>query len=91
MLDWGFKNISLIFQKKKKARVKLVNSDVLSVRACKQDVICATNFSYWHFTERSLLSQYFKSVRQSLNPDGALILDFYGGLDATKKLHEDPI
>ena len=89
VLDWGFKKHFSHLSKNKKARVRLVNSDVLSVSTCKQDVICATNFSYWHFTERSLLSQYFKSVRQSLNPDGALILDFYGGLDATKKLQEE--
>ena len=89
VLDWGYNKHFLNLSERKKSRIKLINSDVLKIGDGAHDVICATNFSYWYFSERNVLADYFKSVRRSLKNDGMLILDFYGGHDATKKLREE--
>lgn len=89
VLAWGYKKNFSNLSKSKKSRVNLINSDVLSVSTPNQDVICATNFSYWQFSDRSVLGQYFTRVRKCLNHDGIFVLDFYGGHDATKNLKEE--
>lgn len=89
VLDWGYRKHFSNLSQGKKSRVNLINSDVLSINTPNQDVICATNFSYWQFSDRNMLAQYFSRVRQCLNQDGILVLDFYGGHDATKNLKEE--
>lgn len=53
------------------------------------DAVLAMNFSYWVFKERAGLVEYFRTVRESLGPDGVLILDHYGGSDALTETTED--
>ena len=89
VLDWGNKKHFSNLSQRKKSRIKLVRSNVLEINNGEHDVICATNFSYWYFSERNILADYFKNVKRSLKNDGMLVLDFYGGHDATKKLSEE--
>ncbi len=70
------------------ARVDLLKSDVRKVRCEPADIVLAMNFSYWIFTERRVMRQYFRSVRRSLNEDGVLMLDAYGGHDAFRVMRE---
>ncbi len=64
------------------ARVRLLQEDVRRVRAPRADVVAATNFSWWTFKTRDELRGYFAAVRRALRPEGALVLDIYGGPEA---------
>jgi ubiquinone/menaquinone biosynthesis C-methylase UbiE len=65
-------------------RMHYLNQNVLHAKAPKMDVICAFNFSYFIFKERKQLLQYFKSVRKSLNKQGAFFIDIFGGPESQK-------
>ncbi len=71
------------------ARLTLVEGDVRTRRAQRFDVVCAYNFSYWIFTERRALLDYFRGVRGSLVDGGLFTLDAYGGPDAMS-VQEEP-
>lgn len=60
-------------------RVTLFNADVRDVREPKVDIACAFNFSWCLFETRETLRNYFALVRDSLNEDGLMVLDLYGG------------
>ena len=45
----------------------------------KSDVTIALNFSYWVFTTRAQMLEYFRGVRDSLKDEGLFFLDTYGG------------
>jgi hypothetical protein len=65
-------------------RVTLLQRNVLSPGrdASNVDAVLAMNFSYWIFRERSLLCDYFRTVRGSLAKGGIFFLDHYGGYEA---------
>ncbi|NKB76366.1 MAG: hypothetical protein GKR96_04810 [Gammaproteobacteria bacterium] len=46
------------------------------------DVRCAFNFSYWIFTQRKQMLEYFQSAYQDLAKDGVFVLDFHGGAES---------
>ena len=89
VLDWGRKHQVSRLDKQQRARLSLVNDDVLTVKTPRPDVISAMNFSYWLFKERSQLLQYFRRVRSALQDDGIFFLDAYGGYDSHKVLDEE--
>ncbi len=60
-------------------RLSLHEKDVLRAELPPADLVCALNFSYFIFKERKVLGAYFKHVLESLRPDGALLLDCFGG------------
>ena len=66
------------------ARVKLIEGNVLDVGHEKVDVTAAFNFSYFVFTTRADLREYFEKARATLVDEGILILDAYGGADAQR-------
>jgi hypothetical protein len=47
------------------------------------------NFSYWLFTERAELRDYFAAVHRALAADGVFFLDAYGGYDAFREIIEE--
>ncbi len=49
-----------------KARVRLVEENVLDVQTGKVDVVGAFNFSYFIFDTRDLLREYFKKAHAAL-------------------------
>ncbi|MCK9523126.1 MAG: class I SAM-dependent methyltransferase [Proteobacteria bacterium] len=52
------------------------------------DIICAFNFSYSVFKQRTVMRQYFEAVHRALAPDSMFVLDLYGGPDAQFLLTE---
>lgn len=79
VLDWGRDNNIAKLNADQLSRIELINANVLDVETGKYDAIQAFNFSYWIFKQRSVMVQYFKSLRESLVDDGVLFLDFFGG------------
>ncbi|MBX3184982.1 MAG: class I SAM-dependent methyltransferase [Polyangiaceae bacterium] len=71
------------------ARLTLLEDDVRTRRAERFDVVCAYNFSYWIFTDRRALLDYFRSVHGSLAQGGLFTLDAYGGTEAMS-VQEEP-
>jgi len=71
-----------------RARLRLVQEDVLEVAEEKVDCVLATNFSYYIFKERELLRRYFAAALAGLKRGGMLILDAYGGSDAFLAMEE---
>jgi len=69
-------------------RVKLIKGDSLSYKTPKVDSVVAFNFSYWVFKNRKDLISYFKNAYRSLNNNGLLMLDSFGGYEAHQELEE---
>jgi hypothetical protein len=80
-LDWGRTNRVAKLPKAAQARLELLQADVRSVETPRVDIVAAFNFSYFIFKERAELTAYFASLRNSLNDDGILFLDAFGGPD----------
>jgi hypothetical protein len=88
VLDWGRRNRLARLGPGARARVRLVNADVLAVRTPRVDVIGALNFSYWVFRDRAAMRAYFRRAHGALNRGGLLFLDAFGGHDACRELQE---
>jgi cyclopropane fatty-acyl-phospholipid synthase-like methyltransferase len=69
-------------------RIELVTGDVNRVECRPVDIVLAMNFSYWIFTDRDQLRNYFKRVHSGLNESGLFMLDAYGGADAHREMKE---
>lgn len=82
VLEWGRVHNYEKLKPKQKERVEFIQSDVRTVNTPPVDVVLAFNFSYWILQERKDLLAYFRSVRRSLNDDGIMFLDAFGGSEA---------
>ncbi|MBX3127893.1 MAG: class I SAM-dependent methyltransferase [Polyangiaceae bacterium] len=69
-------------------RITLLQADVRAKSARKFDAICAFNFSYWIFTTRDAMRDYFQRVRAGLAPGGIFCLDSYGGWESVEPMYE---
>ena len=69
-------------------RVQLIQADVRRAETPPADVIGAFNFSYWGLRSRAELLDYFRHARESLAPEGCLVLDLFGGADAQVECEE---
>ncbi len=69
-------------------RLELIRADVREVSTPAPDLILALNFSYWLLQERASLRAYFARSRDALAEDGVLLLDAYGGYNASRTLEE---
>jgi len=66
-------------------RVTLLQSDVLKLPKLEHplfDVIAGNNYSHFTFKTESLMEEYLGIVYKSLNKEGILVLDCYGGPEA---------
>ena len=88
VMNWGISRHMGSLNRSQKNRIQFLEEDVIKVRTAPQDVILATNFSYWCFKERRTLLSYFESVRKSLATDGVFFVDCYGGYEAYRLLEE---
>ena len=70
VLDWGRQNRVNRLDAEARARVSLMESDVLTVDTPKVDILSAFNFSYWIFDTRPKMLEYFRRVRETLVDDG---------------------
>jgi len=87
-LEWGRREHVERLSKAAQRRIELIHGDVLTVRTEAVDAVLAMNFSYYLFTTRALLRDYFRAARAALKSDGALFLDAFGGYEAHQELEE---
>ena len=88
VLEWGRRHRLSRLSEVQRARVKLLEDDVLSVETDPVDIIGAFNFSYYIFEDRATLRGYFERCREALVDDGLLFLDAFGGPDAIEVQRE---
>lgn len=67
-----------------RARVRLLNENVLTGHGPKTDLGCALNFSYSVFKTRAQLKRYFEVARRMLVSDGLFVIDAWGGWSTTE-------
>lgn len=80
-LEYGREYHFSKLNEQQKARMIILQKNVISVTTPKSDIISASNFSYWIFKERELLIRYFRKVRDSLKRNGLFFLDIVGGTE----------
>jgi hypothetical protein len=83
-LEWGRKQHVSKLRPEQAARVKLIEGNVLDVGHEKVDVTVAFNFSFFTFDTRAALRRYLEAARETLAPEGLLLLDAYGGADSQR-------
>lgn len=88
VLEWGRANRVGKLPAADQARVRLVESDVLTADTPPVDILIAFNFSYWIFNTRAQLRTYFEKVHASLKDDGVFFLDLFGGSEAHEETKE---
>jgi cyclopropane fatty-acyl-phospholipid synthase-like methyltransferase len=88
-LNWGLRHHVSRLNGEQRKRLTLLCKDVRDVSQPKVDLVAALNFSYFTFKSRDLLRAYFRSVYRSLNEDGILVLDTFGGTDAMDEMDEE--
>ena len=78
-LAYGTKNYLSKLEQSRQGRIQTIEADVLKQQLPSADVVCALNFSYFCFKQRSQMLAYYRSVHESLNENGVFILDCFGG------------
>ncbi|MFQ5789378.1 MAG: class I SAM-dependent methyltransferase [Acidobacteriota bacterium] len=87
-LEWARKhNLSQLTEDQRR-RIRLIEGDVLHVRAPRADLIVALNFSYSVFKSRRVLGAYVRNAYRSLTSNGLLIMDAWGGSQTQELLEE---
>lgn len=81
-LDWARENNIQPLEKDEQSRVTLLHKNVLDVTKPKVDIVAALNFSYFGFYSRQDLHAYFQKARESLGPEGIMVLDIFGGWES---------
>lgn len=88
VLAWGVEHRLGRLNDEQRGRIRVIRSDVIEVDAEPVDVVGAFNFSYFIFQQRELMKKYFRSVYDSLKPDGIFFLDAFGGYEAFEEMKE---
>ncbi len=89
VLQWAKQNTLANLSSNQHKRLVLLESDVKKVAAEPVQIILAMNFSYQIFQNRDSLRDYFIAARSSLDHDGVLFLDAYGGYDSYREITEE--
>lgn len=88
VLQWSREHNIARLKPDQKARVTLLQEDVMAVKTDPVDIVLAMNFSWQIFEERAVLRRYLASVCDSLSDDGILFMDSFGGSDACREIEE---
>ena len=88
VLNWTENNRLSNLDNKTQKRIKVIESDVLTMRPIEVDILSAFNFSYFCFHTRDLLLSYFVRSFNTLTYDGVFFLDLFGGSEAHQELTE---
>ena len=88
VLEWGHSNRILKLEPSDQERVRLVESDVMTAKIPKVDLLAAFNFSYFIFKTRKSLLKYFENAYASLLDDGIFFCDMFGGPEAQEETRE---
>lgn len=78
-IEWGERNFLSKLKSEQKERLTILNKNVLDADLPKSDIIAAQNFSFFLFKKREQLKQYFQNCFNTLNSEGILIADCFGG------------
>ncbi len=81
-LDWAYEHNVSRLEEDEKQRIELIESNVLTVRSPKADLLAALNFSYCVFKTREDVGLYIKNAYRSLKPGGLFVMDAWGGGEA---------
>ena len=87
-LKYGRENNLIHLNSHQQKRVRVIHSNVLKRNIAKADIISALNFSYFIFKDRKDLKRYFLNCLNSLNTNGVLILDCFGGSECLQANEE---
>ncbi len=88
-LKWSYEHNVAALTPEQAKRIKLVQADVRIAEHEKVDVTAAFNFSYFLFKTRTELLDYLVKARSTLQDEGLLFLDLYGGADAQRTMTEN--
>jgi SAM-dependent methyltransferase len=88
VLEWGREHRIGGLDLADRARVRLIESDVLEVETPEVDILVAFNFSYFIFKTRDTMRAYFKRVYDALRDDGVFFCDMFGGPEAQEETKE---
>jgi len=88
VLEWGRKNRLNKLPVADRARVSLIESDVMTVETPPADLLVAFNFSYFIFDTRDKLRSYFECAYRGLKDDGVFFVDLFGGPEAQEETRE---
>lgn len=89
VLEWGRQNNVARLDDAARARVALIEGDVLDVNTPLADIIIAFNFSFFIFQTRERMRAYFEKARRNLKPDGLFFIDCFGGSEAHEEVEEE--
>ena len=88
VLKWSEENRLNKLSKSQRQRITILENDVMEVKSPEVDILTAFNFSYFVFTTRRNLKNYFKKSLEALRIDGIFFLDIFGGPEAHQELDE---
>ncbi len=88
VLEWGRQHRLCKLESEEQARISLIESDVMTVRTPKVDLLAAFNFSYFIFDTRDSLRDYFKRAFAATKDDGVFFCDMFGGPEAQEETKE---
>ncbi len=88
VLEWGRAHRLSRLSSADQARVRLIESDVMTVDAPPVDILAAFNFSYFIFNTRDQLRSYFEKAYAGLKDDGVFFVDMFGGPEAQEETKE---
>ena len=88
VLDWGRRNRIGRLPAADQARVRLIESDVLTVETEPVDIAIAFNFSYFILDTRDKMRSYFQRIRETLKDDGLFFVDLFGGSESLEETKE---
>lgn len=81
-LRWGRKHNLSTLTEDEQMRIELVRANVLDLARPKVDVLAALNFSWWVFKTRAQMLAYVRNAYRSLNRNGMLFMDIWGGTES---------
>lgn len=87
-LAWGYEHNLRPLGKKAGNAIQHV-ADVREPSRKQPDVRCAQNFSYWIFTRRAEMLDYFRKSHEDLAKDGVFVLDIHGGPESIAYMEEE--
>jgi len=88
-LAWGERHNIAALDEEARARIHLIQANVLDAKVPRCQLTCALNFSYSVFKTRDELRSYFRAARRALQPGGLFILDMWGGSETQVLQEED--
>lgn len=88
VLAWGKKHNLSKLNAEQRSRVTLTEGNVLHGAGGESDIVCAMNFSYCVFKQRSVLRDYFKVVYDKTKEGGLFFTELYGGFEGICEVQE---